>query len=272
MIKKNKKVNTSATIFLIITFLAILLFTMDLGGFLIPFRSKADIVTNPIRFWFFQKNRAISTFFRDLSSISSLRGENSSLKIKVLELEEALSEQAEIRRENEILRNQLDLKLEDEYFLVKANIIGSDYRPANSNIIIIDKGEKNGVNLNDTVVYGNYLVGRIKDLTEYSATIALVTETDINVPAVSEKNRTKGIVNGDINSGLIMTKILREEKIEVGEKILTSGMGIFPKGIIIGYVSEIRGQDTDVEKIAVIKDYIDLKNIEELFILNDKKN
>lgn len=272
MVKKNRKFSTSATVFLIITFLAILLFTMDLGGFLTPLRSRTDILTNPVRFWFSQKNRAISTFFRDLSSISFLREENKSLKLKVLELESNLSEQTEINRENEVLRNQLGLQFENEYVLIKANIIGSDFRPANSQIIIIDKGQNNGVQVNDTVVYGNYLVGKISDITDFSAIVALITEKEINVPAVSERNRTKGIVNGDINSGLIMTRILREENIEIGEKVLTSGMGSFPKGLIIGDVSEIRGKDTDVEKTASIKGYIDLKNIEELFILDDKKN
>lgn len=272
MVRKNRKFNTSATVFIIITFLAILLFSLDIGGFLTPLRSKTEILTNPIRFWFSQKNRAISTFFRDLSSISSLREENKSLKLRILELEAGLSEQAEIKRENEVLRGQLDMQLEEEYVLIKANIIGSDFRPANSQIIIIDKGEESGIQNNDAVVFGNYLVGRIKDITEHSATIELITEKDINIPAVSEKNRTKGIVNGDINSGLIMTRILREEQIEIGEKILTSGMGSFPKGLIIGYVSEVSGEDTDVEKVAGIKDYIDMNNIEELFIVNDKKN
>ncbi len=93
MVRKNKKLNTSAVAFLIITFLAILLFSLDFGGFLHPLRSNADVLTNPIRFWFSRKSRAVSTFFRDLSSISSLREENRSLRFRVLELESELSDQ-----------------------------------------------------------------------------------------------------------------------------------------------------------------------------------
>lgn len=271
MSRPRKKFFPTTALFVSV-FVAVLLFAMDLGGFLSPVRNASDVVLNPIRYWFYRQSRVASTFFRDISSISSLREDNADLKSRILELESQVSESIEFQRENDVLREQLNLSPEVEWGLIQADIIGGDLKALNVDTMIINKGMDSGVKEGSIVTYAGYLVGQVISADKYSSEVQLLTSGVTSVPAISETHRTKGIVTGDVNTGLSMTRILREEKIEVGEKILTSGMGTFPKGLIIGKVAEVKGSDADVEKIALIKEYLDVKSIEEVFIINVRKD
>lgn len=270
--RRTKKKKSLTTAFFITVFIAVFLFAMDLGGFLAPVRNMTDIAFNPVRFWFYRQSRVVSTFFRDISSISSLREDNMQLRSEILEFESIASENEEYKRENEVLRAQLNIFPELDYELVQADIIGGDLKSLNVETLIINKGTDSGVNEGSIVIYAGYLVGQVVSTTRFSAEVQLLTSSGTNIPAISEKNRTKGIITGDVNTGLSMTRILREEKIELDEKILTSGMGTFPKGLIIGEVAQIEGNDSDVEQKALIKKYLDIQTIEEVFVIDVRKD
>lgn len=268
---KNKGKNKLTTI-LVISFLAVLLFSLDIGGFLGPIRSKTDLLLNPVRYWFTRQGRSVSTFFRDISSISSLRSENSDLKRQVYQLESDLTSLSAVKKENDDLRAQLEIPDRTNYEIIQSHIIGGDLQSLNNSIIVIDAGSKDGVAVDDVGVFSKYLVGKITEVSENSSVLTLFLSSNLEIPVISEKNRTKGLVKGDVNTGLIMEKVLREEVLEVDEKILTSGIGGFPEDLIVGSVQEVVGNDADVEKKALLTNAIDLKDIEELFVLHAKEN
>lgn len=270
MRNKSRKGRKSLIFFL--SFLAILFFLLDLGGYLGFLREQVDIVTNPIRYWTTTQSRRITTFIKDISSISSMRDENIFLKEKVLDLEEELSEKQELARENEVLREQLSIAEIGEFVLVKAVLIGGDLRTGSAISVVLDKGARDFIEEGQVVVYKGHMVGVIQEVFQRSSVVLLMESKDLSVPVISETNRTKGLVVGDVESGIKMTKILREEMVDIEEKILTSGIGGYPKGLIIGKVESIVGEDADVEKVALIKDYIDVQNIEEVFVLIDEES
>jgi rod shape-determining protein MreC len=269
---RSKKKKSQLGVILIIAFLGVFLFSLDIGGYLTPLRSGSDSLLNPVRYWFSKQSRTVSTLFRDLSSISSLKNENVELKSQVIDLESQVTELKSVESENDDLRLQLQIPNREEYDLVEANIIGGDLQSLSSTTLIVDKGSSDGVGTNDTVVYSKYLIGKIDDVSENSSIVNLTRNEDLEIPVISEDNRTKGIVKGDVNTGLVMSKILREENLNVNEKILTSGIGNYPKDLIVGYVFQIEGLDADVEKTAYLLNDLDLKVIDKLFIINVKKN
>jgi len=269
---RPRKRKLSTTALFVTVFIAVFLFVMDLGGFLSPVRNVSDMALNPVRFWFYRQSRVVSTFFRDLSSISLLRENNVALQSKVLDLEARVSASVELERENKVLREQLNLSIKSDNELIQADIIGGDLKALNIETMIINKGEEAGVQEGSIATYAGYLIGQVTKASKFSSEIQLLTSGGTSVPAISETHRTKGIIVGDVNTGVSMTRILREEKVEVGEKILTSGMGTFPKGLIIGIVAEVEGSDADVEQKALIKEYLDIKSVEEVFIINVRKD
>jgi len=255
-----------------IVFLAVLLFSLDIGGFTKPLRSTTDLILNPVRYWFSNQTRTLSAFFRDLSSISSLRNKNNELQYEVYNLESALVEMNSIKKENEFLRQQFNIPQRDSLQLIQAQIIGGDLQVSSAGRFIINKGSSSGVKEGDVVVYSNYFIGQVYDITEHSSSIEMISGGKLDVSAISELNRTKGIVRGDVNTGLVLEKVLREELLEEGELVLTSGIGGFPRDLILGEVVRIEGEDSDVEKRALLRGLMEIQSIEELFVINVEKN
>jgi rod shape-determining protein MreC len=61
--------------------------------------------------------------------------------------------------------------------------------------------------------------------------------------------------------------------IMVGDAIETSGIGgIYPKGIIIGKVKEVRKSSNELNKYAVIEPAVDFRRLEEVIILKNRTN
>lgn len=266
--RKNKGKKNYASIIGIVTFFAVLIFSLDLGGFLDPIKGYGDLILNPIRYWFYERGRNITTLVKDISSITALQSENRELMIEISDLRQENAEYEELKRENEVLRSQLGLESIVSSNLIISNVIQGDLRSLNSELIILNRGRLDGVDEGAPVIWKGNLIGQVFEVEERISKIRLITSNEISVSVISEDNRTKGIVNGDINGGVLMSKILREENVEEGELILTSGIGVFPKGLIVGRVVEIRGQDSDAEKVARIELLFDFKIIEELFIID----
>jgi len=84
-------------------------------------------------------------------------------------------------------------------------------------------------------------------------------------------------VKGDLqlkNQGLCrLDNIFPDMDIAVGDTIETSGLGgIYPKGIIIGKVKEVRRKTNDLNRYAIIEPAVDFKRLEEVFVLESKNN
>ena len=71
-----------------------------------------------------------------------------------------------------------------------------------------------------------------------------------------EKDPAFGLIEGfDRTRGeLIMKRIDSSFEVEVGEKVISSGLGgIFPKGLLIGEVTEVSTDDYGLTKLAYIR-------------------
>ena len=264
---KKKRKTKQRLLLVVIIFFSFFTILLDVGGYINFVSDGTAAVVNPIRYWGTSQGRKATTFLRDLSSISSMRDDNASLRGKVIDLESRLSDYEEVKRENEVLRDQINIVDDVTYQLIKADIVGGDIRASSVGEIFINRGSADGIEEGLSVSYKGYLVGKIDEVHKHSASISLVTSLEMDVPVVSEANRTKGVASGDVQSGITVTKILREENVDEGEKFLTSGIGGYPKGFIIGGVSEVVGEDSDVEKEARLEGFIDIAAIEEVFVL-----
>lgn len=213
-------------------------------------------------------------FFKDIEAV---RRENEALKTQVSELEKQNRELESFRDKNEELRAALNLKPQfGDYQFLGANITAID--PGNwFNIFKIDIGSKEGVQGDYPVVTsGKGLVGRVlsSDLTS-SKVLTIIDEESAVAGWISKTGGGHAIVRGDMvlkEQGLCkMDYIPLEVDVEVGDVIETSGLGgVFPKGILIGKVIEVRKTNSEMDRYAVIQPAADLKRLEEVYVL--KKN
>lgn len=211
-----------------------------------------------------------------VKEMNSLQEANRELSEKVAILEQEKQKYSEMINENKRFREVLGLKEQFSQFdFVGANIIAKD--PGNwFYVFTVDRGAKDGVGNNQPVVSSNRLVGRVLQSGINSSKIISIIDADSSVHCRLSRSREYVVVRGDLalkDQGLLrMEFIPLEADIEVGDIVETSGLGeVFPKGIIVGKVKEIRQGSKDVNRYAIVEPAADFKRLEEVFIWKNKE-
>lgn len=211
-----------------------------------------------------QISTGFSSFNQALLNLGSLRKENIQLQQENEKLIAENTKLKELEIENQLLREQLDLKQEKAFNLIPAEIIGKE--PTNFiQQLIIDKGSNNHIAKGQPVVSSTgLLVGQIIDVTPSTARVLIITDKDSTIPAMVQSSRTDCVVKGQgLGYGLVMEYIPQDEIIKKNDVVITSGLGeIFPKGLFIGVVNSIEGDPSDVFQKAVIRPLVNFNQLE----------
>jgi rod shape-determining protein MreC len=137
--------------------------------------------------------------------------------------------------------------------------------------IIIDRGSNAGVEVNDTVVNANGLIGRVVLTTKDMAKVQLVTDNNCSVGALVERTRRQGVMRGDGAGGAQLYDIPSLADIQPGDTVLTAGIdGIYPKGIPVGTIVKAeKGQD--LFKQIGVRPAVDFGAVEEVIVIHTRK-
>jgi rod shape-determining protein MreC len=206
-----------------------------------------------------------------VTSISTLRGENAALRAKVDDLTQQAASVPELEREVARLRDQLGLRRAQPSFQwIEAQIVLVDPSNASSSVTI-NRGSRDGLQDGMTVMTAQGIVGRVIRVTPSWSKVMLITNVGSSVNATVQDTRTRGIVSGQRRPngvGLVMRHITQGEAIETGDRVITSGLGgVFPAGIVIGQVTDVRQRDTDLFQEATIEPMVDLHRLESVLVI-----
>lgn len=249
-------------IVLIVIFLAILLslplpVSRNLKIRLVDFFSPLISGTN----YLFEK--IFST--RDL--FSSIR-ENKILHKKIDELSAQLNTLKEAQRENERLEGLLNLKKSLPYETCACRVIGRDVTNWHKSLII-DKGKSSGVDVDMPVLSASGgIIGRIVESGSDVSRVLLITDVNSSVGGIIQDTRTIGLIEGDGSGGCILNLLPKNIDVQPGEVVITSGLGeIFPKGLLVGTITEVTSGAQGLYKTARLKLACDIDRIEEVIVI-----
>ena len=108
--------------------------------------------------------------------------------------------------------------------------------------VIVNKGSKDKVTIGMAVLDGDYLVGKVVDITYSTSRILLLTDLNSKIPVDVLPNNIKSILSGTGEDSGVIQYIKREQVVENKSKVFTSGAGgIFKPGIAIGEISKKTG-------------------------------
>lgn len=207
----------------------------------------------------------------EVATISELRQENADLKRRVDVLTRQAAAVPELEREVARLRDEMGLRrsvpslqwIEARVILVDAGNL--------SRSIAINRGSRDGVQDGMTVMTTRGLVGRVLRATPSWSKVLLVTDVASSVSGTIQGSRLRGIISGlrqSTGSSLIMRQITQGEPIKPGDRIVTSGLGgVFPPGLVIGAVAEVRQRDTDLFQEATLEPTFDFDRLEEVLVV-----
>ncbi len=176
--------------------------------------------------------------WRSYVYLRGVRQENRELKeqIEKLRLEQVrLNDDAEQAR-----RLQLLLGFKEQFIskTIAAQVIGSS-GSEQSRAIYIDKGSDHGIDKDMPVITADGVVGKVLRVYGSTAQVLLIDDQSSGVGAILEKSRLQGVLRGTPAGEVVLEKVMSDEQVLPGEKVLTSGGDqIFPKGLPVGVVTK----------------------------------
>jgi len=210
-------------------------------------------------------------FFGYFTDNRKLRQQNEELQQNVNQLEGKLNGLQEQELENKRLLDLLNYKEEKaaNYNLVLAQIIGRDASNWYKSVVI-DQGSNHGLKVNMPVITHQGLVGTIINISANTAEVLLILDGEGAVGARVFENRvTPGVIIGTGHSDVLkMVHLAHNSQIEKNQTVVTSGLGgLYPKGIRIGTIEEVKLEPNGLTKTALVRPFVDFSRLEEVFVI-----
>lgn len=230
-------------------------------------QTVADFVQSPVT----SVSSAVTGYFQSISTLRTAQDENDQYKQRIQELEVEVQNAKRLTDENERLKSLLELKETSKYKILPAQIIGRD-ASAWFTTSIINRGSLDGVKLNMPVVTNGGLVGRVTAVSPLTAQIDLITKEKSGVGAVIgelESSNTLGVVTGSGQRDLLeMGYVPGYIEVSVGETVFTTGQdGIYPPGLKLGEVIEVKAESATVPQLIVVRPSAGLSSMQEVAVL-----
>ena len=216
----------------------------------------------------------ITGIFNDINSLLNTYEENKRLKMRLEDFAVLQAEVNTLQSENKSLKELVEKESSlAEFNPLKAMVIARNPDQWEEKIIL-NKGSSHGVELNMAVMTTKGLIGKISLVTPLTSEVELLYTNNPNyrVSAIiqSEKSDVFGLIEGydEERNELILKRIDSSDEVNVGEQVISSGLGgIFPKGILIGEVTEITTDDYGLTKLAYVKPAADFSMLEDVIIV-----
>lgn len=241
-----------------------------------PVRDGVSMVLTPIQKGINHIGLWISDKAENIKEISSLQEEIERLQEEV----DTLKTQNRISYQNDNdykrLLDLLELRnVFKDYDQVAARIISAD--PGNwLSYFVIDKGSKDGIEVDMNVIGGTGLVGRVVSVGENYAKISTIINDDSNVRGEFSKTSDLCIVQGNLtlmDSGVIkVSGISIDADIAEEDMIVTSNISDkYVPGILIGYVTRIEDDGNKLTKSGYVRPAVDFSKLKEVLVIKQLK-
>ncbi|MCF8010552.1 MAG: rod shape-determining protein MreC [Clostridiales bacterium] len=196
--------------------------------------------------------------------------ENKQLEKEINQLEAQLHKMAEIEQENIRLKRLLGWSRGEgqKFYSRPASVVSRN--PENwLHTLVINKGSRDGIQQNMTVVSARGLVGRTINVSAKTTEVLLITDPRSGVGALIQRTRAPGIVEGTAGAAsLRMNHIPAGLAVSEGDTVVTSGMGsIYKKGIAVGKIVNVSKETSGLFKVANLKPFVDFNRLEEVLII-----
>jgi rod shape-determining protein MreC len=270
---KNKL--TVTILVLSVTFLFLITRSIK-GGNASIVQNGIGMTLNSVQGVLYNINNKVKDSVGFIFSFNEVKSENETLKKENRNLQDMAIKYNDLKNENERLRNMLNFKNQmNEYNYVGCDIIGKG-GGSYLDEFIINKGTKDGVGKRMVVTTADGLVGQVVTANNNWSVVQSLANENLAVSGMVESTEeNSGIVKGykdSENRQLAKLYYLPQDSgIKKDDVILTSGLGgLYPKGIRIGYVTDIEEDKGKVMKNAVLQPYVNFNKLEEVFVIIPK--
>lgn len=137
------------------------------------------------------------------------------------------------------------------------------------NLFVINAGTKQGIVKNSTVLCGEGLVGLVYEVgDDWSKVVSIVdNKSAVGFEIMDIQNNFDGRVTGNADGSLKGYLYDPRAVVHTGQKIITSGLGIYPRGILIGEIKEVIVNKDNLLKEIVVEPEVNFLKLERVFVI-----
>ncbi len=258
-------------------------FCIVLSIYILTAASRGQLKTDPLGpalLWFLRPLQvALQTatgWIKDIQeSRLTMRGykaENERLRQRLVELEAERNRLLEAEATNQRLQKLLEFRAQLPAGGITASVIAGSASPWFQSCLL-DKGSADGIRKGMAVLTPLGALGRVIELTANSAKVLLITDPNSGVDVIVQRTRARGIVSGSLENGPIMKYVKHGEDVQIGDRLVTSGMdGVFPKGILVGAVTAVRKQTVGLFQQITVLPAVTLETTEQVLVVSAQQS
>ena len=279
----RKQVRRRRAVLVLLVLVSVVLLTSTFGGAAGgPFGTLRDGIATALGPFEEGASRALKPA-RDLVNwfheTFNARGENAQLKDEVRALAVKKAKYLSAIGENKKLKSLVGLDSSGPlapYKPVTARVIGRSPTVWYSTVTV-DVGAGDGVRVNDPVVTGDGVVGRVTATTRGTAEVTLITDHTSAVSAKVLPNGPFGVVEpeaGDPNA-LLLDFVNSSKRIRQGQIVVTAGWSsgsissAYPYGLRIGQVTQTTASGQQTSERIRLRAFADLRGMDYVQVLTD---
>src|SRR6185369_5354115 len=265
-----------AVTFTILLSISLILMAISSSPGITEFQSAMAYALRPIQGAIHDVADSVANAVAAVGEIQGLHSDNAALRRENERLTADNIRAKAIEQENEQLTALLQLRSSFTYETAAAEVIARESSEARRSVTI-SKGSDDGIAKGDVVIAeGGALVGRVSEVGPNFASVTLISDRSSTVTGETETSTARGEVVGQLGGALIMQNIDSTEKVMPGEQVLTPGIEVspgirspYPKGLVIGEVTDVRKDANSVVQTAYPLPTTDLDKVAYVLVILD---
>ena len=234
-------------------------------------------VTMPVRWVATVVGDAFEGWEKYFGTMKALNEENQALIDENEALKEQLQNAELLEKENERLRDYLDMKNKYPSFAMEEGMVISHSSGNYITNFTLNRGTLHGIQPNMPVITKDGIVGYVVEVGLNWCMVSTLIETATSVGAYIPRSEVVGIVSGDYSMRHEGTckigYIDAEADIEVGDTVYSSGTGsVYPADLKIGTITAIEANEYDRTLVATITPAVDFSSLKWVMIITGYQN
>jgi rod shape-determining protein MreC len=256
----------------VIVLVAVGLVILALGGYFNPVTNWFTRITVNAQTWISGRYMALVDFLTVPHDVASLRQRNAQLEADVAHLQTQVIDLQQQVTETNILSALVDFaRANPEYSYKAAAVIGRDPSPF-LRYVIINVGSNEGILAGMPVVTEKGLVGRVDAVIAEAARVQVVTDAASAINVRMQASKTEAMLVGSITGDLSLDMIPQDANIQVGDVVLTSGLGgNYPANLLVGQVVSVRKLQSELFQQAAIQPNVDYNLLQFVLVISNFK-
>ncbi len=265
--------------FLSLCIIAVLLLTMMVldtasSGHMSFFENSIGTLVTPVQKFSATVLNYGGNLVEAYTDYQKLEEENNKLKNELAGSAQLIRDAQEYANENKSLKAMLGIAEEHTDFQFSTCLVVANDQNGYSHTLTLNKGSADGLEKKDLVITADGVVGYINELGLTWSKVTTVLDSSCEIGAMVTRTQDVGVVDWDYSlseQGLLKMAYLNNSVVlNSGDAVETSGVGgVFPKGVLIGRVRELKTESHGISQYAVLEPAVNVDQVSTVFVITN---